>query len=134
MAERMDPAHSFRGGLGRVGGPLAVLVAVWLTVGPIAGLVTALVVTVDRWRSRARVLPLATMSALVLVPVAWFQGSRVPLTSPGPRVLDNTLAHHVGGLAVWLLFLAALVEHHRRAYRSGYGSSAAQENSKETSS
>lgn len=85
--------------------------AVWATVGWMAALMALLLLVLDRavWPDR-RVLPTAAVVLLVAVPFAWFLGSSLPLFPPSPRLNDNLLAHHVGGLAIWVLFLAAVVD------------------------
>jgi len=85
--------------------------AVWATVGWVAAATAVLLLVADRllWPGR-RVLSTAALVLLAAVPVAWFLGSSLPLFPPSTRLNDNLVAHHLGGLAVWTLFLAACVE------------------------
>lgn len=83
---------------------------VWLTVGVIPAVLAALLVALDRLVPSKRVLATVAVVVIGLVPVLWFVGSSAPLTPPAPRIQANTLAHMVGGLGVWLLFVAVLVE------------------------
>lgn len=85
--------------------------AVWATVGEVAAIVVlALLVTERRLLRGRRVLATSAVVLLAAVPAAWFLGSSLPLFPPAARLNDNLLAHHLGGLAVWTLFLAAIVE------------------------
>ena len=85
--------------------------AVWVTGGWVAALVALLLLIGERvLRPGGRVLATAAVVLLVAVPVAWFLGSSLPLFPPSSRLNDNLFAHHLGGLAVWTLFLAACVE------------------------
>jgi hypothetical protein len=61
-------------------------------------------------RPKSHVLSTVAVLLLVAVPIAWFLGSSLPLFPPASRLNDNVVAHHLGGLAVWVLFLAACVE------------------------
>lgn len=85
--------------------------AVWVTVGWIPALVALVLLGGDRvlWPGR-RVLATAAVVLVAAVPLAWFLGSSLPLYPPSTRLNDNLLAHQVGGLAIWVMFLAAVVE------------------------
>ncbi|GGB67657.1 hypothetical protein N798_14510 [Knoellia flava TL1] len=85
--------------------------AVWATVGWVAAVAAVLLLVADRlvWPGR-RILATAAAALVVAVPVVWFLGSSLPLFPPSVRLNDNLLAHQLGGLAVWTLFLAACVE------------------------
>lgn len=86
-------------------------VAVWVTVGWLPAIVTLLLIVGERLlRPDDHVLASAAVVFLVLVPIAWFLGSSLPLFPPSLRLSDNLVAHQVGGLAIWTLFLAACVE------------------------
>ncbi|GAA4121509.1 hypothetical protein GCM10022415_24370 [Knoellia locipacati] len=85
--------------------------AVWATVGWVAAVVALLLLVGERVvRPGGRVLATAAVVLLVAVPVAWFLGSSLPLYPPATRLNDNLVAHHIGGLAIWVHFLAACVE------------------------
>lgn len=85
--------------------------AVWFTVGWIPALVTLALLAAERVvRPGSHVLATAAVVLLVCLPVVWFLGSALPLYPPAPRLNDNLLAHQLGGLALWTLFLAACVE------------------------
>lgn len=87
------------------------IAALSLTVGVVTGVIAGVLLALDRLVLPDRhVLATGAVVALVLVPVFWFLGSDLPLTPPAPRIQSNTLAHHVGGLAVWLLFLSVMME------------------------
>lgn len=95
------------------------VVGVWASVGAGAALVAAMLAALELvWPGR-RILATAALIALILVPLVWFAGSDLPLSPPAPRIQDNALAHHVGGLAVWLMFLAALLERDEGIPRPG---------------
>ena len=90
---------------------LLAALAVWATVGVVASIVVlALLIAERRLLPGRRVLATAAVALLAAVPAAWFLGSSLPLFPPATRLNDNLLAHHLGGLAVWTLFLAAVVE------------------------
>lgn len=101
----------------RQGAPYAVASAlaalgVAVTVGvPVALVVLALLAMNRVVGPQRRLLSTAAVVVLAVVPIAWFAGSSLPLSPPAPRIQDNELAHQVGGLGVWLLFLAALFDH-----------------------
>lgn len=85
--------------------------AVWWTVGPIAaGLVLAVLVLDWAVLPGRRILGSAAVMAMVLLPIAWSAGSGLPLYPAVPRAQENLLAHHVGGVAIWLVFLSVLVD------------------------
>lgn len=89
--------------------------AVWFTVGWLPAIVTLLLLIGERMlRPDDHVLATAAVVLLVLVPITWFLGSSLPLFPPSLRLNDNLVAHQVGGLAIWTLFLAACVEVHPR--------------------
>lgn len=95
--------------------------AVWFTVGPLSAVAAPLIVAVDRRISaERRLLATSAVVALTLVPVLWFVGTGLPLTPPAARIQDNVLAHEVGGLAVWLLFLAVLLDRGDRPTPSSF--------------
>lgn len=84
---------------------------VWVTVGPLAAAVVAGLLVIHRLLLPGRrVLATAALIGFVLIPVVWFVGSGLPLSPPAPRIQDNVLAHQVGGLAVWFLFIAVMDE------------------------
>lgn len=84
---------------------------VWATVGWVAAGLALVLLVADRLLLPGRkVLPTAAVVLLAAVPVAWFLGSSLPFIPPATRLNDNLVAHHLGGLAVWTLFLAAAVE------------------------
>lgn len=85
--------------------------AVWFTVGWIPALLALALLVADRVvRPGSHVLATAGVVLLVCLPLVWFLGSSLPLYPPAPRLNDNLLAHQLGGLALWTLFLAACVE------------------------
>lgn len=87
------------------------LAAVWATVDWAPALVVLGLLVGDRLlRPDEHVLATAAVVLIVAVPVVWFLGSTLPLSPPSARLNDNVLAHQVGGLAVWTLFLAACAE------------------------
>lgn len=90
-------------------------VLVWWTVGPVAagGVLAVLVLDWVVLPGR-RVLAFASVTAMLLVPVAWSGGSLMPLWPAVARAKDNLIAHQVGGLALWLLFLTVVVDVVRR--------------------
>ena len=89
------------------------VVGVAVTVGYVVAALAAVLGAISlRWR-QPRLLSLAAFAAMVLVPLTWFAGSGLPLSPPAPRIQDNTLAHHVGGLAVWLMFVAVVLDENR---------------------
>ncbi|MDO5501541.1 MAG: hypothetical protein Q4G67_00065 [Actinomycetia bacterium] len=47
---------------------------------------------------------------MAMTPLMWFAGSSLPLSPSVPRIQDNLPVHTVAGIAVWLLFVAALVD------------------------
>lgn len=84
---------------------------VWFTVGWLPALVVVALLVIERVvRPGTHVLANSGVALLVLVPIAWFLGSSLPLFPPATRLNDNLLAHQLGGLAIWILFLAACVE------------------------
>lgn len=90
-------------------GTLASIPAAWWTVGPLAsGIIIVLFVL--RWFvvPKRQIFQPAAVIAMAGVPVGWFAGSTLPLLPAAVRIGDNPTAHVIGGLAVWLLFLAAL--------------------------
>lgn len=90
---------------------LAAALGVWATVGWVPAFVALALLVADRvLRPDDHVLATAALALLAAVPVLWFVGSSLPLWPPSTRLDDNVLAHQVGGLAVWTLFLAACVE------------------------
>ena len=93
---------------------LLAVAGAWVTVGGVVALLVLLLLVGERVvRPGGRVLATASVVLLVLVPLAWFLGSALPLDPPAARLNDNLVAHHLGGLAVWVLFLAACVEVHQ---------------------
>lgn len=54
-----------------------------------------------------KVLATASVVLLFALPLVWLFGSSLPLSPPSPRLQDNVAAHQLGGLAIWLLFVAA---------------------------
>lgn len=85
--------------------------AVWFTVGWLPAVVALLLIVGERLvRPHDHILATAAVVFLVLVPIAWFLGSSLPLFPPSLRLNDNLIAHQLGGLAIWTLFLAACVE------------------------
>lgn len=83
----------------------------WFTVGPVPGAVLFVLVAAHRVLSPdRRVLSSAGAVLAALVPVTWFVGSSLPMWPPVTRLNDNILTHQVAGLAMWTIFLAALVE------------------------
>lgn len=94
---------------------LVAALAVWATVGSVPAIVALLLIVGERVvRPDGHVLATAAVVLLALVPVAWFLGSSLPLFPPSLRLNDNLVAHQLGGLAIWTLFLAACVEIHPR--------------------
>ncbi|KGN32687.1 hypothetical protein N802_17155 [Knoellia sinensis KCTC 19936] len=90
---------------------LVVAICVWGTVGWLPAIVVLVLLVAERViRPGSHVLSTAAVVLLAAIPVAWFLGSSLPLYPPAPRLNDNTLAHQLGGLAIWTLFLAACVE------------------------
>ena len=90
---------------------MAAPAAVWVTVGWLPALVTLVLIVGEQLIMPNRhVLSTAAVAFLVLVPIAWFLGSSLPLSPPSLRLNDNLVAHQLGGLAIWTLFLAACVE------------------------
>lgn len=86
-------------------------VALWLTVGLVTGIIAGILVVLDRLVLPGRhVLATSAVVALALIPILWFVGSELPLSPPALRIQDNAVAHHIGGLAVWLLFLSAVTD------------------------
>jgi len=89
--------------------------AVWWTVGPVAaGLVLAVLVLDWVILPGRQVLGSAAVLAMVLVPIAWFSGSGLPLYPAVPRAQANLLVHHLAGGATWLLFLTVLFDVSKR--------------------
>lgn len=85
--------------------------AVWASVGWLPGIVVLLLIVGERLvKPDGHVLATAAVALLVSVPALWFLGSSLPLFPPSARLNDNLVAHQVGGLAIWTLFLASCVE------------------------
>lgn len=92
---------------------LAVIAApsVWWTVGPLAAGLVLVVLVLDWVVLPGRgILGSAAVVAMVLLPIAWSAGSGLPLYPAVPRAQANLLAHHLGGVAIWLVFLSVLVD------------------------
>ncbi|EAP99252.1 hypothetical protein JNB_03750 [Janibacter sp. HTCC2649] len=84
---------------------------VWLTVGIWAALGAVLLLVWDRWISPGRkVLANATVVLFVAIPVVWLLGTGVALNLPSQRLQDNVAAHQLGGLAMWMLCVAVLLD------------------------
>lgn len=89
----------------------AAALAVWLTVGLVASVAAGVLVALQRLGPQERrIVATAAVIAMMLLPVAWFAGSVLPLFPPATRIQENSLAHQLGGLAMWLLFLAVVLD------------------------
>lgn len=88
-----------------------VTLLVWATVGSWAAL-GALLLLVANWVAGPdrQVVATATVALFVALPCAWLAGSGLPLSPPAPRLQDNTTAHQLGGLAVWMLCVAVWLD------------------------
>lgn len=85
--------------------------AISLTVGTVPAVLAMGILLADRYVfPDKRLVASAAFGALVVLPFVWFLGSSLPLMPPAPRIQDNTWAHQVGGLAVWLLFIVPWVD------------------------
>jgi hypothetical protein len=94
-------------------GVFAAWVAVLVTVGWVPSLLMVGILLTQRFVLPDRpVVASAAVVCLVALPILWFVGSSLPFTPAAPRIRDNTWAHQVGGLAVWLLFIAAWKDRH----------------------
>lgn len=98
---------------------LGTTAGVAVTVGYVAAGLCAVLGAVSLLRRTPRLLAVAALAATVLVPIMWFAGSDLPLSTPAPRIQDNALAHQVGGLAVWLMFLAVVLDENRSTRYAG---------------
>lgn len=82
-----------------------VTVGVWAAVG------AAMLLVWDRLLAPGRkILATATVGLLVALPFVWLVGSGLPLSPPSPRLQDNVAAHQLGGLAIWMLCVAAWLD------------------------
>jgi hypothetical protein len=92
-------------------GVAALGVAVLLTVGWAPALLAVGILLLDRFVLPGRHL-VATCAVVALgcLPILWFAGSSLPLMPPSARIQDNTWTHQMGGLAVWLVFVAAWID------------------------
>lgn len=94
-----------------VGATLVVSLSVLATVGGLAACVVGSLLILDLVSRRSQhLLANAALVALLLLPAIWFIGATGPLYPPAPRIQANTLAHQIGGAAVWLMALAVVVE------------------------
>ncbi|WP_353953642.1 hypothetical protein V6K52_09605 [Knoellia sp. S7-12] len=92
-------------------GCAAITVLVWATVGGWAALGAGALLVYDRvFAPDRRFLATATVILLMAIPVVWLLGSSIPLDSPSTRLQDNTAAHQLGGLAIWMLCVAAWLD------------------------
>ncbi|MEO7268146.1 MAG: hypothetical protein ABIW49_02940 [Knoellia sp.] len=92
-----------------------VTLLVWATVGSWAAL-GALLLLVANWVAGPdrKVAATATVALFVALPFAWLAGSGLPFSPPAPRLQDNTSAHQLGGLAIWMLCVAVWLDISRR--------------------
>lgn len=103
-------------------GVLSAGAAVWVTVGWVPSLLMVGILLSQRFVLPDRpVVASAAVVGLIALPIVWLVGSSLPLTPAVPRIRDNTWAHQVGGLAVWLLFLAAWRDRHASPPRADHG-------------
>lgn len=84
--------------------------AVWATVGLSPALAVVALLVARAAAPGRRVMSTAAVALMALVPLAWFAGSTLPLWPPVTRLSDNVVSHQLGGLAVWVVFLAACLE------------------------
>lgn len=97
-----------RASVGSVLGGVVVTLLVWLTVGKWAAVAAAVLLLWDVVAAPSRkVLATASVALLVALPLVWLLGSSLPLSTPSLRLQDNVAAHQLGGLAIWMLFVAA---------------------------
>src|SRR5690606_30155045 len=88
----------------------AVGVGVWASAGILTSILAITAGVLEDVWPRRRILATAALVTLLLLPVVSFAVPTLPLSPPAVRIQENPLAHHVGGLAVWLMFLAALLD------------------------
>lgn len=89
-------------------GSVVVSLLVWVTVGVWAASAAVVLLVWDQLSAPGReVLANAALGLVILIPVVWLLGSTLPLSPPSPRLQDNVAAHQLGGLAIWMLCVAA---------------------------
>lgn len=88
---------------------VVVSLLVWVTVGAWAALGAAVLLVGNLLVSPSRrILATSAVMMFVALPLVWLLGSTLPLSPPSPRLQDNVAAHQLGGLALWMLFVASV--------------------------
>jgi len=114
-----------RGWVGVLAWTLGVGLAVAATVGPLPGLVAALVVigtiglpegpsVTIRWRPVPSLALTAACVLAGLIPLAWYAGPSRHSALLDEHIGANWVAQQTAGLAIWLLAVGVILDHRRR--------------------